>query len=239
MDFASWLLASRFLGLGAIVETKWLITLTLFWLSLSLRAIWRTWLIISSCREVREALPLVLDLDLVIILDLRWSNLITLVLHTFLSSLFHAYGLIILHLQSFILRIQIIMIPLSHIVNTRYSSLASLLVFNLFYFHHVIIIQLKALRLLLISVDQVPFTKLIQKISVATGTTLFESYNQRFFLLVFVNWIAAVELFKLLNFFILHFEYFLHFLLRARWAFVAATDVLVFGSWGFVNLNVV
>ena len=79
------------------------------------------------------------------------------------------------------------MIPLSHIVNTRYSSLASLLVFNLFYFHHVIIIQLKALRLLLISVDQVPFTKLIQKISMATGTTLFESYNQRFFLLVFVN----------------------------------------------------
>jgi hypothetical protein len=102
-------------------------------------------------------------LDLVVILDLCRSELIALVLHTFLRRLLHAYGLIILRLKSLILGIQVIMIPLDDVIVTGYSGLASLLILNL-YFHHVILsAQLKARRLLLLRrADQIPFSVLIQ-----------------------------------------------------------------------------
>lgn len=167
-------------------------------------------------------------MDLVVILDLSRSQLIALVLHTFLRRLFHAYGLIILRLESLILGIQVIVIPLDDVIVTRYSSLASLLTLNLD-FHRVIVgAQLKARGLLLLTrIYQISFSVLVQEVGMASRIAFFESYRQWLILLIVVHRVATVELFKLLYFFTLAFEYSLHFLLSACWAFVA--DSLIFG----------
>ena len=97
------------------------------------------------------------------------------------------------------------MIPVNNIIVTGNTSLTSLLVLFLFYFEHIIIIQLEALWLLLIVVDQVPFSKFVQKIVVAARTVFVKGDHQSIFLLIVVYRIAAVELFKLLYFFTLTF----------------------------------
>jgi hypothetical protein len=145
-------------------------------------------------------------LDLVVILDLSRSQLIALVLHTFLRRLFHAYGLIILRLESLILGIQVIVIPLDDVIGA----------------------QLKARGLLLLTrIYQISFSVLVQEVGMASRIAFFESYCQWLILLIVVHRVATVELFKLLYFFTLAFEYSLHFLLSACWAFVA--DSLIFG----------
>ena len=96
------------------------------------------------------------------------------------------------------------MIPLNNIIVTWNASLTSLLALILFYLGHIIIIQLEAL-LLLIVVNQVPFSKFMQKIVVAARTVFVKGDYQSIFLLIVVYRIDAVELFKLLDFFTLTF----------------------------------
>jgi len=96
------------------------------------------------------------------------------------------------------------MIPINNIIVTGYTSIASLILILYLIDNIIIIIQLKALLLLLISVNQVPFSKFIQKISMSR-ISFVKSNEQGFFLLIVVYWITAVELFKLLNFFTVTF----------------------------------
>lgn len=77
------------------------------------------------------------------------------------------------------------MIPINNIIVTGYTSIASLILILYLIDNIIIIIQLKALLLLLISVNQVPFSKFIQKISMSR-ISFVKSNEQGFFLLIVV-----------------------------------------------------